>query len=308
MTTKKIEIERYIPSQELVINVLNHSESIKYSTFIYGSIAFLALLFSFVFWSAFPFLLTATFLVFFIKYQSNPFLKQGIFTSNTLELIYKIGFIEWTKEHELNSGIDWFVDLKRKPIMVQIGTNGKILLDFELANEHELPPLTDKISALTKMNFDENQTANNYEVLRFRPQNQLPANPQFNLMQVKKTSTEIRIIMMDMKKPFWIDLQKEILYYNKWFSEKSIPLRHIGRIYYETQNYSTADLTAKWYFYDKQTQEEVLFFSLDVIQTQNMENAMDSNYRALNFKSDLDNLKSLLKEIPALANIEIEGK
>jgi hypothetical protein len=305
MTSRKIKVERYVPNQELVFEVLNHRESVRYSGLIYGSILFLALLFSMVLRSPLLVLFVATFLGFFIKYQPNPFLKHVAFVPNTLFLTYKIGFIDWTKEHKLNSGIDWFVDLKRKPIEVQIGTNGKILFDFELENEHELPPLTDKISALTQMNFDENQRADNYEVLRFRPQNQLFSGNEFHFIKIEKNQDEIRVII-GTTKPFRIDLRNEVLYYNTWFSEKSIPLKQIEKIVYKIPSKKHSDLFAKWYFFDKQKQEDVLFFSLDLVQIQNVDNSMDTDYRALNFKSDMDNLKTLLKEIPALVNIEIK--
>jgi hypothetical protein len=306
MTNRQIKIERYVPNQELVFEVLNHRESVRYSGLIYGSIVFLALLFSMVFRSPLLVLFVATFLGFFIKYQPNPFLKRAVFNSKTLILLYKMPLIEWTKTYKLDSGIDWFVDLNKKPIEIQIGTNNKILFDFQLENEHELPPLTDKISALTKMSFDENQRADNYEVLRFRPQNQLPSGSEFYFIKIEKNQHEIRVIV-GTTKPFRIDLRNEVLHYNTWFSEKSIPLKQIEKIFYKIPSKKHSDLFVKWYFFDKQIQDDVLFFSLDVVQIQNVDNGMDTDYRALNFKSDMDNLKSLLKEIPALANVEIEG-
>lgn len=307
MTTKKIEIERYIPNQELVINVLNHNESVKYSTFLYGSIAFLALLFSFLFWSPLPLLFAVSFILIFIKYQPNPFLKQGIFTANTLVLTYKTAFIEWTKEYELNRGIDWFVDLQTKPIAVQIGTNGKILLDFELANEHELPPLTDKISALTKMDFEDNQMTDKYEVLRFRPQHQIASNDDFYFIKLEKNQNGISI-KVGMTNPFWIDLQKEILHYNSWFTQKSMPLRHIGSIYCEMPTKFNYGFTAEWYFYDKLQQENILFFTIRTGEKEEMDITMDLDYKALNFRNDMSKLKSVLAEIPAFSNIKIEFK
>lgn len=305
MENKKIEIEQYIPNQELALKVTNHKEIAKNATFLYGLIALAGLLSIFAFKTMLPFLFLMTFLIFYIKGEPKPFLKRAVFDSKTLLLVYSTPLIDWTSVYHLDSGIDWFVDLKSKPIAVQIGTNGNILIDFELENEHDLPLLTDKIGALTRMDFEDNQMTDKYEVLRFRPHFQQKSNDDFYFMGVEKNKNSIRV-KVGMSNPFWIDLKNEVLYYNNWFSEKSIPLRFIGHIYCEIPNHFNYGFVAEWYFYDTQKKENVLFFTLKTGEKRDTNIKMDMDYQVLNFRNDMTQLKSILEEIPALENIKIE--
>jgi hypothetical protein len=148
---------------------------------------------------------------------------------------------------------------KKTPIEVQIGTDKKILMDFKLNETHQLPVLTDNISALTKMNFDENQMTNRYEVLRFLPNNKVSNNDDFQCLRVTKSKNHIHISAPGIINSLQIDLQKGFLIYKKWFTEYSISLQNIGDIYYSVPAYMRNQWTVKWYLVEKRLSYETGF-------------------------------------------------
>ena len=216
-------------------------------------------------------------------------------------MVYHTPIFNWTKTHSLNSGIDWFLNLKKTPIEVQIGTNKKILMDFELNDTHQLPVLTDNISALTKMNFDENQMTNKYEVLRFLPNNKVSNNDDFQYLRVTKSKNRIQISAAGIINPLQIDLQKRLLIYKKWFTEYSIPLQNIGDIYYRIPAYMGNQWTVKWYLVENRLSHETNFFTFNVGAERNI----DMEYIELSFRNEIEKLKAILEEISELSNINI---